>query len=231
VATLAAVLAAGGLMAGGAEPAPLRVIQTTDANFPPALLSEGITSGQVKAVLHIDAAGRLVDQLIVAYTHRALATELGAVLPGWRFEVPRDRGEPISLRAIVDFHFTASGAVLSLSAGNAQAALTRWMPDPLISVLCQAGALDRPLQAVRTAPPFHPGQRLRPSQATGSATIDFYIDAEGRPRMPVIAAATHEAFGAAAVDALSQWRFTPPTHEGQPVLVRVRQEFVFRDKS
>jgi TonB family protein len=230
VAGFAAVLAVVGLVAA-AEPPPLKVIQTTEANFPPVLLAEGIVSGHVKAVVHVDAEGRLVDHLIIGYTHRALATELSAVLPGWKFEGPRNHGEPISLRTIIEFHFTATGTVLSLTSGNAQAAISRWIPDPLILVLCEAGALDRPLQALHTAPPFHPGRRLRPSQPQGTATIDFYVDADGRPRMPVVATASHEAFGAAATDAVAQWRFTPPTRDGNPVLVRVRQQFVFKDNS
>lgn len=214
-----------------AVPGALKVIQTTEANFPPVLLADGITSGQVRAVVHVDAEGRLVDHLILAYSHRALATELSAVLPGWQFVVPRDHGEPISVRTIIEFDFTATGVVLSLTSSHTQGALTRWLPGPLTVTLCDASALDRPLQATRTASPFHPGRHLRPNQPKGTATIDFYVDTEGRPRMPVVAAASHEAFGAAAGDAVAQWRFVPPTRASRPVVVRVRQEFVFNDNS
>jgi TonB family protein len=57
--------------------------------------------------------------------------------------------------------------------------------------------------------------------------VDFYVDQDGRIRMPVIMSATHDFLAQAAVDALNQWRFKPPTLAGQPVAVRVEQEFVF----
>jgi len=61
----------------------------------------------------------------------------------------------------------------------------------------------------------------------GSAVIDFYIDSEGHPRMPVAQKASHVEFAVAAADALMQWRFEPPTHRGRPITVRMVQEFVF----
>src|SRR5687768_14540317 len=51
----------------------LRIIQTSHANFPPALAAEGISEGEVRAVLHVDAGGKLVDYLVTAYTRRELA--------------------------------------------------------------------------------------------------------------------------------------------------------------
>ena len=230
VAQIAAVVAAGSL-AVAAEPPALKIIQTTQSNFPPGLLSDGITSGQVRAVLHVDVDGRLADYLVLAYTHRALASELAVALTEWQFEVPQERGEPVGIRTVVVFNFEARGAVLSLTAVSSASPISRWLPDPEISVLCEPRALDRPLQAVRTAPPIHPGRHLRPAQPQGTAVIDFYVDTDGRPRMPVVVTATHDAFGAAASDAVAQWRFVPPTHDGNPVLVRVRQQFVFNENS
>ena len=65
----------------------------------------------------------------------------------------------------------------------------------------------------------------------GKAVVDFIGDPQGAPRMPVVVSSTHELFGEAAVDALSRWRFQPPTRGGRPVAVRVTQEFVFPERS
>jgi hypothetical protein len=39
--------------------------------------------------------------------------------------------------------------------------------------------------------------------------------------------ASHVEFAVAAADALMEWRFTPPTYQGRPIMVRMVQEFVF----
>jgi TonB family protein len=215
----------------GSGDAPLRITQPFAATFPPVLLAEGITSGQVRAVIHIDAEGKLADFLVVAYTHRELATELAGNLREWQFEPARDRGEAAGTRTEIVFNFEAKGAVLSLTAVNSANALNRWIPAEVVSLVCHLGELDQPLVAIQTVRPVHPGPRLQPARPTGSAVIDFYVDAEGRPRMPVVARATHEAFGARAVDALARWRFSSPSRGGKPVAVRVRQTFLFTDRS
>ena len=61
--------------------------------------------------------------------------------------------------------------------------------------------------------------------------MDFLIDEEGRVRLPAVSRATNEAneeLAAAAVTAVTQWRFEPPTAKGKPVLVRAQQDFAFQ---
>ena len=102
---------------------------------------------------------------------------------------------------------------------------------PLTVVICPATELDRPLAATHVVQPRHPGLALRPVQPTGSVVIDFYVDATGRARMPVATRATHEAFAIAAVEALMEWQYAPPTRNGAPVVVRVVQQFNFKPNS
>jgi TonB family protein len=83
---------------------------------------------------------------------------------------------------------------------------------------------------VQTVPPRHPGAPVAPDSG-GKAVVDFLVDEQGTPRMPVVLSSTHELFGEAAVDAISRWRFQPPTCGGRPVVVRVSQEFVFPGRS
>jgi TonB family protein len=125
------------------------------------------------------------------------------------------------------FNFEARGAVLSLTAASAATTLTRWIGEQVVTREARSNELDRPLTVLHAAPPFHPGPTLRPPQATGTALIDCYVDEAGRTRMAAVVEATHAAFGAAAVDALVRWRFAPPTRAGQPVVVRMRQKFLF----
>jgi len=54
------------------------------------------------------------------------------------------------------------------------------------------------------------------------------IDLEGRARLPRVVAASDPAFGYAAVQAISDWRFEPPTVKGETVVVRARVPFSFK---
>jgi TonB family protein len=62
---------------------------------------------------------------------------------------------------------------------------------------------------------------------SGETLIEFLIDEEGRARLPRIVSASDEAFGYAAVQAVSSWRFEPPTRGGRAVVVRVQIPITF----
>jgi TonB family protein len=228
-----AVVAASPLFAANLwEDRSLRIIQTVETNFPPGLLMDGIREGRVRAVLHVDENGKLLDCLVTGFTHEAFARELLTQMSGWQFEPARQRGETVSARAEVMFAFEARGQVISVQPGQGLTTSTGdWGKTPLQSLLCRLSDLDTPPKLVHVVQPDHPGRRLQPPELRGSATVDFYIDGEGRTRMPVVTRASHEVFGAAAATALSQWRFAPPTCAGRPVLVRATQQFTFSEKS
>lgn len=219
--------AAGATGAGLWDDRPVRVMQTVDMHFPPSLLFEGITQGSVRVVLEIDADGKLTDFLVTGFTRPELAAELQRALPTFEFQPAHQRGVPIGTRSESNFMFEARGTVLSLSPISAAGAQFNVLPASMTMLLARSTDLDHPMKALHRVNPMHPGRILGPNHSAGKAQLDFYIDGEGRPRMPVALRATHEAFAAAAVDALLQWRFERPTHQGRAVIVRVVMEFVF----
>lgn len=210
------------------DDSPLKIIQTSAANFPPLLASEGILEGEVRAVINIDANGRFVDCLITAYTHPEFAREVMTSLRSWEYEPARQGGEAVGTRAELSFAFEARGMVISIASGDSlNMRMNQLMARPPVSLVCKLTELDEPLTATKVVNPRHPGRQLRATHPGGTTTIDFYVDASGRPRMPVVLNASHPWFAAAAVEALSQWQFNLPTCSGRPVAVRVRQEFIF----
>ncbi len=232
-AALLVVALAGGLppASAAADPAnrSVRIIQTSDAQFPAALLVRGITGGEVRAVLNIDADGKFADCLIETYTAPELAAEVLQAVRDWEYEPAYVHGEPTGTRLELSFVFEAHGTVLSLTPlDTLSESMNKAFPGrAATSLVCKATELDEPLQTRRVVRPLHPGRSLQPAQLDGSVTLDFYIDADGKPRMPVVLRATHEAFAVAVVSVLPQWRFAPPRHDGRPAVVRVQQEFVF----
>jgi outer membrane biosynthesis protein TonB len=210
---------------------PLRIVQTGQANFPVTLAAEGVNEGEVRVVLNVDSGGRLIDYLVTGYTRRELADEWVAQVGGWSFEPARNRGEPVDTRGEVVFMFQARGMVISLTPMDTVAASTSRVISPsFTSVLCRPSELDEPVRALSVVEPQHPGHRVSPPPNQPRVLIDFYIDPEGRPRMPVVLRAPHELYAGAAVAALIQWRFNPPSSRGRPVIVRATQWFAFAER-
>lgn len=81
--------------------------------------------------------------------------------------------------------------------------------------------LDAKLQIVSQRPPRFPLSLMEKTDR-GEATVEFLVDEEGRARLPRVVSATEEAFGYAAVQGVSTWRFEPPTRGGRAAVVRAR---------
>jgi outer membrane biosynthesis protein TonB len=55
----------------------------------------------------------------------------------------------------------------------------------------------------------------------------FYIDQEGKPRLPAILSMDDPILAEIALETIREWRFAPPTSGGEPAITRARQQFVF----
>lgn len=86
--------------------------------------------------------------------------------------------------------------------------------------------LDKPLQQLKLVSPRYPGHLLEKGR-TGTALVSFTITETGDVTDVVVIQASHADFGASAASAVSQWKFSVPMHQGQPVRIRVAQEVPF----
>jgi outer membrane biosynthesis protein TonB len=207
---------------------PPVIIQTREAQFPHALSLTPVYRGTAEVIINIDADGQLVDLLVSRYSRIEFAHEAETTLREWRYQPARRDGEPTGARFLVKFDFSARGKVATLTVFDTlESRIDLLHPGALTDVVCASRDLDRPLKPVTTVPPHHPGQ-LPNADRDATVMIDYLIDETGRPRMPVVLQATRDGFAVEVVDALSQWRFAPPTRAGRPVAVQVRQQFVFK---
>ncbi len=214
---------AGSDVAPAATLTPFKIEQTIEVKFPPALLLDAVTQGDVWVLVSVSADGKLTDSLVTRFTHRALAEAAQYALGKWHYEPARRDGQAISACGEVHFHFAATGAVVTLNPMSTVASLTAFVRDvPYITTLCRPDELDQPPTAIRTVTPPTP-----PGSPGGRVVIDFVIDEQGQPRLPVLVSATDSQYVTLAAAALAQWKFAPPTRRGQPVAVPARQEFVF----
>ena len=101
-------------------------------------------------------------------------------------------------------------------------------PRPGTQVLSESEVDDPP--SLLAAGPLRYPQVLREAGITGSVTLAFVIDTEGRVEEQgvEVLAATHPGFVAAATETIRASRFHPAKSHGQMVRVRVRQTISFR---
>ncbi len=224
VGAVALVAAGSCLVAHAKENFRLIVVDDPYMRFPLAAEQAGIYSGNVEVVVSIDAEGRVADSLIVGYTHASLAKVVREGLPRYRFKPILLAGAPSIVRVGLTFNFSVTGLVVSQTALESTQARFRVLQDqPYVWRLAQTvRELDQPLAVRRTVPPPNvPG--------SGKVILDFYVDESGRARLPAVRAGERPELAEAATEALLQWEFAPPTRHGEPVLVRVSQEFVFKE--
>ena len=218
--------------AGFAKNTPVTIEQTVDPQFPAALTFTTITSGEAQFLINIDANGKLVDLMVAGYSNPAFAEEATSLLKQWRYKAATVNGEPVGVRIPLRIDFMSKGRVISLTAAETTNALTQhMMPTPLTKRVFPADELDHPIEILRRVSPPNPGRAADAVQTSGSTLVDFYVDENGRPRMPVVIETTNERYAVAAVSALTLWQFSPPVRQGKPVSVRVQQQFIFPAES
>jgi TonB family protein len=205
-----------------------RIIQTVTPEFPRNVDTMSLTEGEARVIFTINADGELDDVLVAHYTHASFADEAVRALQAWRYEPARQYGEPIGVRASMVFYFEAKGQVVSVMGIDTMNALFASVGSKLlVRRVVDATEIDQAPAPLTTVMPRHPGRGQRNDLSAGRVVVDFYLDEEGRPRMPVILSSDDPAFSVAAVDALMTWRYSPPTRRGEPVSVRVQQAFEF----
>lgn len=209
---------------------PLQVIQTTDIRPNYGFATDVPPQGRVELALLVDETGKLQDMLLLGSNHRVYTEAAVKGLQEWKFEPAISNGQPVSVRTTFNLSFDTRGRVVTVMGGDVLAGLTGYsISSPFKRRLIEAGELDRPLRPVQTRAPRFPLSLV--GHLTGETrrvvTVDFYVDEEGRPRMPVVINSDDALLSAAAIEAIQNWTFEPPLHKGTPAVVRAQQDFVF----
>jgi protein TonB len=86
--------------------------------------------------------------------------------------------------------------------------------------------LDQQPQPRVQAKPVYPFE-MRRAGITGDVVVEFIIDANGDVRNPFVVRSTQREFEAAALQAVSKWKFRPGKKGGRAVNTRVQQSIGF----
>jgi TonB family protein len=211
---------------------PIKIDQTTEAVFPRKMVAVGIKSGAASVAIAVDDNGRLTDYLVTAYSHPAFAESAVEAVKKWKFEPARVHGSPRNSKSDITFRFELEGVVVVTLTPLSYGELVRFKiaPESEAYSACTLAQLDRIPNPTKIVNPAYPNQLAR-SSLGGRIHVEFYIDETGRVRMPSVSRETNEAseeLSAAAIMAVAQWQFDPPTMKGRPVLVLAQQDFNFK---
>ena len=204
----------------------LVIVQTCEPVFPFQLTQAGVTNGQAQVAISTDVNGKLVDWMVIAYSHPELAREAVDSIKQWRFVPARLRGEPVGTTIEIYFYFEAKGVVVSTTMMDLRARATILASNRNVYEPCSLRDLDRIPTPLAAIAPQYPAE-LANKGVRGKVTVDFYIDETGVARMPSVSSHDNSDLTVLSIEALRQWKFEPPTRNGKPVLVRATQVFNF----
>jgi TonB family protein len=196
--------------------------------FPEFLRRTGVLQGTVVAAISHDGLGRADDILILESTEPRFTAAVLEAVREWRFAAhPRSPAPIEALVPVVRFLFSSTSvSVVSTTVDAGRAGHTRVRADSPIE-LPNFTHLDKVPQARVEAEPDFPAELIgRVSE--GIALVKFFVDADGRARVPVALTASDPAFATAAVAAAKQWRFDPPRLDGKPVIALETRTIRFR---
>jgi TonB family protein len=211
---------------------PLQIHQTEEAIFPRSLVAAGVKSGAASVAIAVDDTGHLSDYLVTSYTNPAFGERAVAAIQKWTFEPAQIHGSARNSKADLTFHFEVEGVVVVTMTISSTLDIihNRIAPGGNSFTVCTLAQLDRIPNPTKIVNPVYPRELARSSKG-GHVLVEFYIDPQGRVRMPSVSRETIEANGelaGLAIDAVSQWQFDPPLSKGVPVLVLAQQDFSFK---
>jgi TonB family protein len=205
-----------GLLPESFAPQGVEFRQYRAPELPPQMRATGDSGYSVIAVT-VAPDGRVTDAVGIEASDQAFIDAVLAVVPEWLF-VPVADPPTEPRREVLHYRFRLSGVVNVLSHREGAEAAFPDSADNVAHIRTMRWSdLDPPPERLPPQPDDAPPPRIR-----GMAEINFIIDETGRVRVPAVVEASDWDAALIALEAVSDWRFEPPTHEGQPVLIEVR---------
>ena len=202
----------------------LKLTQYVEPVFPESVKLDGVAEGQVVLAVNNDAAGVPGDVLVLSSTHPKLSAAAVEAVKQWRFAPATG-----ATTRILRLGFRYNGIIYAQTARDSEVTSdadtsSDAMHSPVkVLPLQSLSQVPKPLAQPMPAYPV----ALAAKGQEGRAAVRFYVDEEGRVRLPEVIDATSPEFAAAAVAAVSQWRYEPPRSGGRNVVAADRWAFKF----
>lgn len=202
---------------------PLRAV------LPLSLQNLSLDHPIVEARIQIDENGRVTDLVVVEAAHWGLIERTRKLLEEARFEPARDEnGRPVTVRIPMRILF-AHPAEVGLGTRSAMDAVEAVVNNSGRSArykmeVATADKLDEPLKVVKQGERFVP-ETKDGKPIAGNAMVTFFVDDEGKVRLPTVTSSTDPIVAEAALLTLQAMQFAPPTIDKNPTVVRVAMPF------
>jgi TonB family protein len=191
-----------------------------------------------RVIFHVKVApdGQMLDAMAVEATHYGLLEKAEERILNATFKPAILNGEPVvgKISVIVTFYDPEQrawkrglagvplGGAVSDAAEKRQYELNK---ERYRYLEVKPQELDGPLQVTESKlclvhPPGEPARK-------GKVLVQYYIDFEGHIHMPKIIRSDDDYLSLSVLKTLENTRFAPPTRNGNPALVSVRQPFNF----
>lgn len=193
--------------------------------YPYELLRDHV-SGDATVGFVISETGKIIGSSLVKASRPEFGAAALAMIEQWEFEPALRGGRPTKCQFGFKQDFSPYDTEIVSEKTEELMKLERKSPGRIVG----AGSLDKRLKPVVMVSPGYP-RSLGAEVEHGEATVEALVDEEGQVRLPRVVSATAPAFGWAAVQAVSGWRFDPPTQKGAAVVTRVRIPFEFQIKA
>lgn len=207
----------------------LQVVETVLPAYPMQMTYEAVYEGAAQVIVHVNEMGELEDVYLAAYTHPEFGRLAEEYIKKWTFKPAKMNGEPLSVIKPFDFKFEDRRGVFALGIMEAAASKLNFMQHADSKRIYSPSELDKIPTPIQMTKPLFP-EEFKGKDVQGSATVLFYIDEEGIPRMPHVTEYSHESFGITSLMAVKDWKFEPPMVRRKPVAILARQVFNFSEK-
>jgi len=205
---------------------PPRLKGVLDPVYPYALL-HGRVEGHANVAFRVNELGKVCQLSVTESSRPEFGYAVAALVEASEFMPALKNGKPTNavLRFEQKFEWFAFWAVLTDREKREVDLLSLEEKHP--EKIFSAKKLDAPLKPIFQRAPVFPSS-VTGRLSRGDAKIEILIDEEGSVHLARIVDTTDPAFGYAAVQAVSDWRFEPPKVRGKPVLARVKVPFEFK---
>jgi TonB family protein len=206
----------------------LRLTKYVEPVFPDMVRLSGLAEGHVSLAISRTPDGMPADILVLNATDPGLGAAALEAAQQWRFHRTSDPAEltartvriGFKLGGVVVYPFGKRHIDEVLSAVS-ESELRAPIKVPRMHSLANAPkALSRPM-------PTYPAA-LQSKAIEGQAKVRFYVDQDGRVRLPEVIEATKPEFGDAALAAVAQWRYEPPQAGGRRIVATDHWAFEFK---
>jgi TonB family protein len=199
-------------------PITLSLVRFVRPEFPGIARLEGVAEGSVVVVFSHDLEGQVTDVFALESSHPAFERESVAAVRQWQIGAHEQTGKPCQCAHVIRLVFRAGGIVYLASTPiraetSSELATDSARPD---STVLTFDNLNSPPKAL---------SRLMPSLSTdstgklknGAVSVTFFVDKQGRVRVPSIVSTPDLRLGQSLAKAMLQWRYEPPQKHGKAV--------------